>query len=110
MLARYSGLDAAAWRRICTSFQRASSDLRDALSAVARRLCTTFVDPAGLSAFVSCCLITLDKCPGVRPIGVGETVRCIIAKVVLSVIFRRLLVHRSFVLASCQDARQLFIL
>ena len=66
-----SGLDAAAWRRMCTSFQRASSDLCDALSAVARKLCTTFVDPGGLSAFVSCRLIALDKCPGVRPIGAG---------------------------------------
>ena len=81
-----SGLDAAAWRRICTSFQRASSDLCVALSAVARRLCTTFVDPASLSAFVSCRLIALDKSPGVRPIGVGETVRRIIAKAVLSVL------------------------
>ena len=44
------------------------------------------MDPAGLSAFVSCCLVALDKCPGVRPIGVGETVWCIIAKAVLSVI------------------------
>ena len=41
------------------------------LHAVARRIRITFVDPAGLSAFVSCHLITLDKCPGVR---VGETV------------------------------------
>ena len=81
-----SGLDAAAWRHICTSFHRASSDLCDALSAVARRLRATFVDPAGLSAFVSCHLIALDKRSGVRPIGVGETVRRIIAKVVLSVI------------------------
>ena len=81
-----SGLDAAAWRRMCTSFQRASSDLCDALSAVARKLCTTFVDPGGLSAFASCRLIALDKCPGVRPIGVGETVRRIIAKAVLSVL------------------------
>ena len=81
-----SGLDAAAWRRICTSFQRASSDLCDVLSAVARKLCTTFVDPAGLSAFVSCHLIVLDKCPGMRPIGVVETVRRIIAKAILSVL------------------------
>ena len=58
----------------------------DVLSAVARKLCTTFVDPAGVYAFVSCCLIALDKCPGVRPIGVGETVRRIIAKAVLSVL------------------------
>ena len=81
-----SGLDAAAWRRICTSSQRASSDLCNALSAVARKLCTTFVDPGGLSAFVSCRLTALDKCPGVRPIGVGETVRRVIAKAVLSVL------------------------
>ena len=44
------------------------------------------MDPAGLSAFVSCLLIALDKCPDVRPIGVGETVQRIIAKAVLSVL------------------------
>ena len=59
------GLDASAWRRMCTSFQTASDDLCDALSAVARRLCTSFVDPAGLSSFVACRLIALDKNPGV---------------------------------------------
>ena len=41
---------------------------------------------AGLSAFVSCRLIAFDKCPGVRPIGVRETVQRIIAKAVLSVL------------------------
>ena len=44
------------------------------------------MDPAGLSAVVSCLLIALDKYPGVRPIGVGETVQRIIAKAVLSVL------------------------
>ena len=89
------------------------SDLCNALSAVARNLCTTFVDPGGLSAFVSCRLIALDKCPGVRPIGVGETVRRVIARqfyLFLRGIFERLLVHRSFVPVSCLDVRQLFIL
>ena len=81
-----SGLDAAAWHRMYTSFHRVSDDLCDALSAVARKLCTSFVDPSGLSAFVCCCLIALDKRPGVRPIGIGETVRRITAKAVLSVI------------------------
>ena len=33
-----SGLDAAAWRRLCTSFQSASTDLCDALASTARRL------------------------------------------------------------------------
>ena len=39
---------------------------------------TLYVDPSGLSALVACRLIALDKCPGVRPIGIGETARCII--------------------------------
>ena len=81
-----SGLDASAWRRMCTSFQTVSDDLYDALSAVARCLCTSFVDPTGLSLFVACRLIVLDKNPGVRPIGTGEAVRRLIAKVTLSII------------------------
>jgi len=71
---------------MCTSFQRLSDDLCEALAGVAKRLCTTFVDPSGLTAFVACRLIALDKCPGVRPIGIGESVRRVIAKTVLSVI------------------------
>ncbi len=77
-----SGLDAAAWKRLCTSFKSASSELCDSLAAVARRLSTSFVDPKGLSAFVACRLIALDKCPGVRPIGIGETARRIIGKAI----------------------------
>lgn len=58
------------------------SELCDTLAAIARRLITCFVDPSGLSAFVACRLIALDKCPGVRPIGIGETVRRIIGKAI----------------------------
>ena len=53
------------------------------LASLARRLCTDYVDLAGLTA---CCVIALDKCPGVWPIGVGEVVLQIIGKTILSVI------------------------
>jgi len=49
-------------------------------TAVGRRLCTDSINPDYLSAFVACRLILLDKCPGVRPIGIGEDPRRIIAK------------------------------
>ena len=45
-----SGLDANGWKSLCTSFQNSSSDLCNSLALVARRLCTTYIDPAGLTA------------------------------------------------------------
>ena len=77
-----SGLDTDAWKRLLTSFKSASTELCDTLASVARRLSTCFVDPSGLSAFVACRLVALDKCPGLRPIGSGETVRRIIGKAI----------------------------
>ena len=54
---------------------------------VARRLIsTTVVDPSGLEAFVACRLIALDKCPGVRPIGIGEVARRIIGKAIARIL------------------------
>ena len=79
-----SGLDAYAWRRLCSSFHSASHELCDALAAVGRRICSSNIHPNDLSAFVGCRLIPLNKHPGVRPIGIGEVPRRIIAKAVLS--------------------------
>ena len=52
---------------------------------VARRICQQFVDPAGLQAFTACRLVSLDKCPGIRPIGIGEILQCIIGKAILTI-------------------------
>ena len=79
-----SGLDAFAWRRLCSSFKSASNDLCQAIAAAARKICTTDIHPDDISAFVACRLIPLDKRPGVRPIGIGEVPRRIITKAVLS--------------------------
>lgn len=79
-----SGLDAYVWRRLCTSFKSASLALCQSLALAAKRLCTTLVDPESIAPLLACRLIALDKNPGVRPIGIGETARRIIAKAVLA--------------------------
>ena len=81
-----SGVDAYAWRRLCSSFKNASNDLCNALAAVGRRLCTSNVHSDSLTAFVACCLIPLSKNTGVRPIGIGEVPRRIIAKAILKTV------------------------
>ena len=85
-----SGVNALRWRRLCTAFGQKSNDLCSSLAAVARRICTTFVDPSSLMAYTSCRLIPLDKCPGVRPVGVGEVVRRVIGKAVMRIVKRDL--------------------
>lgn len=81
-----SGIDAAGWRRLCSSFHGASASLCNAVAAVTHRLCTSYVDPSPLSALIACRLIPLDKRPGVRPIGVCETVRRIMGKAIMRVV------------------------
>ena len=81
-----SGLDSIAWRRLCSSFRSVSHDLCSALAAVGRRLCSSLVNSESISVFVACCLIPLNKCPGVRPIGVGEVPRRNIAKAIIRTI------------------------
>ncbi len=81
-----SGLDAHTWRRLCTSFKASSSSLCHALANVTKRLCTTYVDLATVAPLLANRLIALDKCPGVRPIGIGDTARRIIAKASLAIV------------------------
>ena len=64
-----SGLDVHCCERLCT--------------LLAKRLCTILVDPKAMSPLLASPFIALDKCPGVRPIGIRETHRRIIAKAVL---------------------------
>ena len=81
-----SGVDAAGWKRMCCSFGTESTALCNAIAALARRLRCSYVDPSALESLVACRLIPLNKNPGVRPIGVGEMLRRLVAKSVLSVV------------------------
>ncbi len=53
------------------------------MANVARRMSTCLLDPCGLEALLANRLIPLDKNPGVRPIGIGETPRRILAKAII---------------------------
>ncbi len=70
-----SGGDADQWRLMCTAYGPASSDLCAALATVARRMTTSLLNPRGLSALLANRIMPLDKNPGVRPLGIGETPR-----------------------------------
>ena len=48
-----SAVDAAGWKRLCTSFGAHSADLCHAISSLAKTICTTYVDPNALEAFLA---------------------------------------------------------
>ena len=83
-----SGVDAVGVRRMvtCKSFKTSSVKLCDALVLLTRKLCKQYVDPVSIEGLTACWLITLEEGDGsVRPIGVGEVFRRIIAKCVIQI-------------------------
>ena len=70
-------------------FGQAADDLCHAIALLTRELChDETADAETLQALMACRLISLDKSPGLRPIGIGEVLRRIMGKAVMS-IFRR---------------------
>ena len=92
--------DSYIWRRMLVSFKAASVDLCCAVADVTRRITTEHVDPLGLTALLNNRLIPLDKNPGVRPIGIGETLRRIIGKSVMAVL-KKDIMHAAGVTQIC---------
>ena len=81
-----SGLDADGWRKILTSrsFGTLSSELRKTFALFAKSLCIEEIKNAeSLESFIACRLIPLDKCSGIRSIGVVEVLRRIARKAVM---------------------------
>lgn len=61
----------------------ASWGLCSSLASVARKTCTSYVDPINTGPLFACRLIALDKHPGVRPNGISDTAQRITSKAVL---------------------------
>ena len=81
-----SGMDSDEWRRMLGTqcFKTSSDNLRVAISRFSKILCIEKIsDLESIAPILACRLIPLDKCPGLRPIGVGEVLRRIIAKAVM---------------------------
>ena len=73
------------WHSMVTGYNDSSSNLCDAISGVAHRLPTEYVDPAALESLLTNRGIAIDKCPGLRPVGVGEIIRRVIGKAIMHV-------------------------
>ena len=80
------GVDALEWSRYLAAFGSRSESLCRLTAKIAVRLGTEEQDPTSLQAYNACQLIPPDKCPGVRPMGVGEVLCRIIAKTLVSCI------------------------
>ena len=81
-----SGVDDLDWRRYLTAFGSLSESLCRTVAKIPIRLATEEQDPTSLQAYNACRQIPLDKCPGVRLIGVGEVFRRIIGRTIVSCI------------------------
>lgn len=77
------------WRKILGSsiYGNVGNDPRKAVATMARQLCSDVIDdPESIEALMNCRLIPLSKNPGVRPIGIGEVLRRIIGRSIVSVL------------------------
>ena len=82
-----SNFDSKDWKGVLVSkaYGTSSTDLCRAIVRTAKKLCTEEVD-SEVAALMACRLIPLDKNPGLRPIGIGEVLRRIIGKLVVSIL------------------------
>ena len=82
-------IDAEVWKNIlCSkSYGKYGSDLAEAIAVFARRLCTEDIPYSSLEPYWACRLVPLMKeDDGVRPVGIGETIRRIVGKCVIKVL------------------------
>ena len=64
-------------------FGYASEDFRAVIASLADWMANSYPPWAAYCALMTCHLVTLDKRPGVRPVGKGETLHRALAKLVM---------------------------
>lgn len=77
------GCDSLYWRNILLRYSSSSAGLRGSFAALSCPLCNSLVPLDDVRALVASCLIVLNKCAGVHPVGIREICR-IIGKAVCS--------------------------
>ena len=75
-----SGTDSEHWKDAFLRFGGHGSALRDGVAAVITKIANKIILWNQIRALMSGRLVALDKCPGVRPIGIGECLRRIMCK------------------------------
>ena len=87
-------VDTDSWKYFLNSRSYGSqpTHLAEAVCGLAKRLCSENVHPDMLEEYVACRLVPLGKGadksgnPGIRPIGIGETLRRIVVKAVTTIL------------------------
>ena len=77
-----TGCDSSHWHDVLLCCETHSRRLHSSVAEPTRCLANSLVDWSHIQAFLANQLIALDMSPGIRPIGVGETLRRIISKTV----------------------------
>ena len=77
------GADATTWQDWLLRYGAHSEHLRDAVAHLTRVISNTMVPWESIHALMASRLIALDKCPGVRPIGIRESLGRLMGKTVM---------------------------